>query len=422
MPETPPEATGLPKHGRSREWIESELDRIQASDLDPAHMRLLTGIHKPDDETEAVCRSAYGRYFHSNGITADWEPGLGRMQREVLSFTVSLLGGATAGRANITSGGSESIFCAMHAAREWASANGRAEGGPVEIILPRTGHAAFDKAAHYLGMRVVRVPVGADYRADPAAMAEAVTPRTAVIVCSAPCWGLGLLDPIAAVADIARDHGLWMHVDACVGGFLLPFMERLGVELAPFDFRVPQVCSISADIHKHGYSAKPCSTVSYRDESLQAFHYAGVAIDDWQSGTYKTHGLVGSRPGGAVAAAWAVMNFLGEEGYLRLTRRALDVKDRLVAGIESIDDFWCLRNESLLVPFRSESLDMLRVFGGLVERGYFPWGTFDPVFCHPSGEPVDDLPVDMFLEDLAAIAAGVRDGSITEQALAKYIG
>ncbi len=417
-----PENTELPKFGQSWEQVQARLCEFQAMDLDPQHMRLLTGIHKGDEEVEKVRKQAFNMYFDSNGITADWEPGLGRMQAEVLAFTVSLLGGGTTGCANITSGGSESIFCAMHAAREWARATKPQLGEPYGIVMPRTAHAAFDKAAHYLGMEMTRVPTGADYRADVAAMRDAIRPNTAIVVGSAPSWGLGLLDPIQEIAALAREHGLWMHTDCCVGGFLLPFMERLGVKIAPYDFRVEGVCSVSADIHKHGYGAKPCSTVSFRDEELQQYHFTGVAIDNWQSGMYKTHGLVGSRPGAAVAAAWAVMNYLGEDGYVDITRRAFDVKNRLVAGLESIEDFWCLKNESLLIPFRSETLDMLNVFGGLVERGYFPWGTFDPMFCHPSGEPVGDLPVDMFLDDMREIGKGVREGTITAAALAKYIG
>ena len=184
----------------------------------------------------------------------------------------------------------------------------------------------------------------------------------------------------------------------------------------------PAVCSISADLHKHGYAAKPASTVSYRSQEFQDYHYVGVGIDDWQSGMYRTHGVVGSRPGSSVAAAWAVMSVLGEDGYVDLTRRALEAKQRLVQGIEAIEDFGVLRNESLLIPFRSETLNMLNVFGGLVERGYFPWGTFDPIYVHPSAEPVADVVIESFLKDLMEIAAGVRDGSITAQALATYIG
>jgi sphinganine-1-phosphate aldolase len=193
------------------------------------------------------------------------------------------------------------------------------------------------------------------------------------------------------------------------------------VEIPPFDFRVPDVCSISADLHKHGYTAKPASTVSFRSQWHKDFNHVGVGIDNWQSGMYKSHGLIGSRPAGAISSAWAVMSTLGRQGYLDIARRSLDVKDRMINGIEAVEDFKVLRNESLLVPFRSETLDMSRVFGGFVERGYFPWGTFEPMYAHPSAEDLPDAIVAQFLTDLRDIADGVLDGSITEEALAAYI-
>ncbi len=417
------EATRFPAKGRDWSEVESDLDRFRASDVafSPTN-RLMTGIHIGDHSVHEVCRRAYDKYFHTNAMLAEMEVGMGRMQREVLAWTVDLLNGGPDGRANMTSGGSESIFCAVHAAREWAKDQLPKAEPPYQIVMPRTGHAAFDKAAHYQGLDLVRVPVGRDLRADVEALEAAVTPNTIMVVGSAPCWGFGLVDPIPEIGAMADRHGLWMHVDGCVGGFLLPFLERLGEEIPTFDFRVAAVRSISADLHKHGYAAKPASTVSYRSKELQDYHYVGVAIDDWQSGMYKTHGVVGSRPGSSVAAAWAVMSVLGEDGYLDLTRRALEAKSRLVAGIETIEDFRVLRNECLLVPFRSETLEMLNVFGGLVERGYFPWGTFDPLYVHPSAEPVDDVVIEAFLKDLLEVGAGVRDGTINAQALATYIG
>lgn len=410
--------------GKGRAWseVEADLDEFRAADVHSSPTnRLMTGIHSGDDTIHDICRRAFDKYFHTNAVLAEMEPGLGRMQAEVLAWTVDLLNGGAEGRANMTSGGSESIFCAVHAAREWAKKNRPDAKPPYRIVMPRTGHAAFDKAAHYQGLEIVRVPVGSDLRADVPALEAAVTPDTIMVVGSAPCWGFGLMDPIPEIGALAERHGLWMHVDGCVGGFLLPFLERLGHEIPNFDFRVPAVRSISADLHKHGYAAKPASTVSYRSEVLQEFHYVGVAIDDWQSGMYKTHGVVGSRPGSAVAAAWAVMSVLGEDGYLELTRRAVGSKDLMVSGIEAIEDFRVLRNESLLVPFRSETLEMLNVFGGLVERGYFPWGTFEPIYVHPSAEPVDDAVVESFLRDLRQVGAGVREGTVTAEALATYI-
>ncbi len=412
----------FPEIGMSWDKVQKQLEQFMSLDLDIKKERLLTGIHKGSDEVHNVCKSAYNMYFHGNGFIAGFDAtsGMAQMQNEVLRMVVEILNGGSDGRANITSGGTESIFCAMHTAREWAKVNRLDIKQPYEVIMPWTGHPAFDKSAHYLGMTVKRVQCGNDYRADVKAMEEAISPNTMFIVGSSPCWGLGLMDPIPEIGVIAEKYGLWMHSDCCVGGFLLPWLERLGAYNIPqYDFRVPGVSSISADLHKHGYAAKPCSTVLYRSEELQQYHW--VSIDDWQSGHYSMQGFVGSRPASAVSAAWAVMKYLGEKGYLDLTRRSLEIKDRLIKGIESIDGFKCLENECLLIPFRSEELDMLKVFGGLVEKGYFPFGTFEPMYYHISAEPCEDEIIEDFLADLKDVAVGVANGTITSEAMARYM-
>ncbi len=413
----------FPTSGRSWTEIERELDELRALDsFAQPRNRIMTGIHRGSAETHEVCKAAYMKFFHSNGILADMEPGgLGRMQSEVLQWTADLLNGGPDAKAAMMTGGTESIFCAMHAAREWARETRPDIKEPYEIVAPWSIHATFSKGAHYLGMRVVRTPLGPDLRADLSAMEAAVSANTVMLAGSAPSWGFGLVDPIEEIAAIARKRDLWMHVDACVGGFLLPFMERCGERIPAWDFRVAGVKSISADLHKHGYAAKPASTVVFRNDALHDFNHRGVMIDDWQSGAYVCHGFVGSRPGSAIAAAWSVMSFLGEEGYTRLTQDLIRTRNDMIRRIEQIDDFRVLRNQSLMMPFRSESLDMLKVLGGLVDRGYFPWGTLQPTYVHPSAEPVEASIVDQFIEDLTEVAKGVRSGVITSEALAAYI-
>ncbi len=237
---------------------------------------------------------------------------------------------------------------------------------------------------------------------------------------SAPCWGLGVIDPIPQLAEIAVKHNLWMHSDCCVGGYLLPWIEKLDYySIPPYDFRVPGVCSISADLHKHGYAAKPASTVLFRSEELQS--YNPVPVDDWQSGHYETHGMVGSRPAGSIASAWAVMHYLGEEGYIDVTRRSLEIKERMIKEIEAIDGLKCMKNECLLIPIGSESIEMVNVFGGMVEKGYLPFGTLDPLMLHVSAENVGDEVIEPFLKDLREVVEGVKAGTITAEALARYM-
>ncbi len=411
----------LNETGLSPEAVIELLDNFKKQDIEPNKARLLQGIHQGDPTVKQVCQDAHNRFFHHNAFIATYEDGQKQILNELKQMVVEILNGGEEACVNITTGGSESIFCAMHAAREWARVNKPDIRQPYHIVMSRSAHAAFDKAAHYLGMELTRVPWKEDYRADLQAMEEAIQPNTIVVVGSAPMWGFGLVDPIPEIAALAQKHDLWMHSDCCVGGYLLRWMEELGHEIPTWDFRVPGVTSISADLHKHGYAAKPCSTVLYRNRELQNFHYAGVDITNWQSGSYKTEGVAGSRPFASSASAWAIMKHLGHQGWLDLTRRSLEVKNRLIEGLEAIDGFECIRNESLLVCFRSTTLDMGLVFGGVVEKGYFPFGTLDPLYIHMSAEPVSDEIIEMVLSDFRDIAKGVKDGTITGEALAKYM-
>ncbi len=184
------------------------------------------------------------------------------------------------------------------------------------IVAPETVHPAFDKAATLMDLAVKRVPVGVDHRADVAAMAAAIDADTIMLVGSAPGFSFGVIDPMADLSRLALEHGLWLHCDACVGGWLAPFAAEIGRAIPQFDFALPGVCSLSADLHKFGFCPKPASTIFYRSAALQAFQE--MAFDGWPSGRFATQTLVGTRAGGAVAASWAVLRYLGREGYRRI--------------------------------------------------------------------------------------------------------
>ena len=226
-------------------------------------------------------------------------------------------------------------------------------------MLAHSAHPAFDKAAHFMGLDTVRTPLAADFRADPAAIAAAITADTVMVVASAPAYPHGVMDPIAAVAAVAAERSVWMHVDACVGGYIAPFARMLGAPIEPFDFAVPGVTSISADLHKYGYAAKGASTLFFAD----AASFAGMAyaFDNWPRGQYATNTLVGTRAGGAIAAAWAVMNYLGEEGYLRVTRRVLDTREAYQRGVEALGFRTLGRPELAILAFGSERDDIAAV-------------------------------------------------------------
>lgn len=410
-------STHFPKAGTSWDTVKQQLQAFRDADTKDDLGRLNVYCHQGSDILQTIRDEAYITFSHSNAFLGGHMDGMGTMEAEVLRMVLEILNGDKEGTAFITTGGTESIFCAVHTAREWASVERPVAGQP-ELILPYSGHAAFDKACHFLGMKIVRVPVGEDFRADVAAMEAAVTPNTIAIVGSAPCWPYGVIDPIEALAEVAQRHNLWMHVDACVGGYINPWLERLGYAIPKFDFRVPGVRSMSADLHKHGFAAKPCSTVLYASKEYETYHY--VPVNNWPVGEYKTAGFVGSRPAGSIATAWAVMKYLGEDGYLETTRKSMEVRKRLVEGIEQIEDFKCLQNDSTMIYFRSDSLDMLTVIGGMAERGYFPFGVFNPPMLQLIPEPVSDDIINTYLASLREVAAGVKNGSITSTAITRY--
>jgi glutamate/tyrosine decarboxylase-like PLP-dependent enzyme len=251
-------------------------------------------------------------------------------------------------------------------------------------------------------------------------MERAITPNTIMLAGSAPCWPYGLFDPIPELAALAEQHHLWMHVDACIGGYQACFMERLGCTFPAWRVgRVPGVSSMSADLHKHAYAAKPCSTIFFRDKELQAYHWYHPA--DWPSGPYQTEALMGSFPAGSVASAWAVMKFLGAKGYLELAQKTLAARARYMEGINSIDDMRCWDTDLSVLVLETGNLDTLAVMAGLFERQSFVFPIYQPMLIQFAMDPVPDEVVDVFLQNLREVAEGVRAGTITSEPLMKLL-
>ena len=298
---------------------------MRANDLDWKHGRHGAYVWYANDELEDVLREAFGMFLVENGLGMRAFPSIARMENEVLSMVRGLLGGDDETAGIFTSGGTESIFLAMFALREWAKEAKRGVSRP-QIVAPHSAHPALNKAAFMLGLDVKRVPVGADFRADPAAIEAAIGPNTVGLYASAPSYSLGMVDPILELGAIAGKHQLWLHVDACVGGILAPFVREGGYDVPVFDFSAAGVTSISADLHKSGFAAKPASTVSFRTRAHRDF--ARYTFDDWPSGTYTSLTFTGTRPGGAIAASWAALNFLGREGYREIAAAIAQVAEQ----------------------------------------------------------------------------------------------
>jgi glutamate/tyrosine decarboxylase-like PLP-dependent enzyme len=396
---------GLPEHGDDPARVLERLEALREGDVDWRRGRAFTLAYSAGAEVLALAREAYARFMSENALNTDAFPSLARMQRDVLAIVADLTHGGGDAAGFMTSGGTESLLMAVLAARE----RGRAERGIVEpeMVLPASAHAAFEKAAHYFGVRSVRVPVGPDWRADPAAMAAATTPRTVLLVGSAPQYPQGVIDPIASIASLAADRGVACHVDACMGGMALPFLERLGETVPPWDFRVPGVTSISVDLHKFGYTAKGASVILHRTRTLRRFQV--FTTDNWLGGRYGSSGVLGTKSGGAIAAAWAVLQHLGTDGYLALARSARETTRRLLASLRAMPEVRVLGEpDAMLVAFGFEPpVDAFAVADALRRDGWYVDRQGPPPSLHLTVNAVHAGVLDDFVRDLrAAIARG----------------
>jgi glutamate/tyrosine decarboxylase-like PLP-dependent enzyme len=317
----------------------------------------------------------------------------------------------------MTSGGTDSIAMAVKTARDFARAE-RGVSGQGNIVAPYSAHPAFDKAAKLMELEIRRIPVGSDLLADAAAMAAVIDDQTIMLVGSAPSFPYGLIDDIEALSDVAVARNLWLHVDACVGGYIAPFVRMNGGNVRAFDFELPGVMSMSADLHKYGYCAKGASTVLYRSEALH--NYMVFDCSDWPGGRMVTPTLAGTRPGGAISAAWAVMNFLGEEGYRAKHAEVTDARKAIEEGVKALG-FEVLGEPQLgIVAFSHPTADVFAVYRQMYRKGWFTSLTTQPKALHLMLSPFHKQVTDTYLKDLSDSLAAAREEKTDEKFEARY--
>jgi glutamate/tyrosine decarboxylase-like PLP-dependent enzyme len=394
--------------------LQSELVRAGSRDVKWREGRAAVYVFNSGEDVMQVAHDAYGMFIAENGLGPAAFPSLKRMEQEVVEMALSLQHAPDGAAGSMTSGGTESILLAMKSCRDWSQDHRPVPGKP-KVVVPYSAHPAFNKGAHLMGLEVVRVPLRADFTADMAAMAAAVDSRTIMIVGSAPCFPYGVIDPVPELSTLAAERGLWLHVDACVGGYLSPFMrqvreERQLVPLTSWDFSNPGVASMSLDLHKYGYAAKGASTVLYRDKSMheaQIFDFA-----DWPCGRMTTPTFAGTRPGGAIAAAWAVMHYLGFAGYLARARRIDAVRER-IAGFCRDNGLTVHGDPQLsIIAFGDPSGDILAAGDGLYRAGWFSSRVRRPDGIQVMLSPEHDKVVDTYLDEvLRQVQRARREGA-----------
>ncbi len=396
---------GFPPHGRAWPEIAEALARMRATDLDWKSGRVPLYVFGAPEDVAAIGRDAFMAFFGENALGARRAfRSLAEMEREVIEMALDLFHAPAGATGVMTSGGTESILLAVKACRDSARAQRGDSRFRGNLVLPETAHPAFDKAALLMDLPVRRVPVGIDFRAEPAAVAAAIDGDTILLVGSVPCFPFGVIDPIADLATLARDRGIWLHVDACVGGYLAPFARDCGRPIPEFDFALDGVTSLSADLHKYGFCPKPASTVFFRDSARA--DAAGFDLDVWPSGRFRTGTFVGTRPGGGVAAAWSVLTYLGRDGYTGIARRLLAMRDAYVDGVAAIPGMRIFGDPELaILAFGAESRDMAAVAAAMSDRGWLPGLVRKPPGLHIMASLLHEGAREAYLGDLAAALA-----------------
>lgn len=413
----------IPKAARAREEVLLEMEAFRAREEARWKEGFVSGaVYHGDEEHVDFLNRVYALNSQSNPLHSDLWPSTTKFEAEVVAMTTQMLG-ATADAdvcGTVTSGGTESILLAMKTYRD--SARDRKGITTPEIIAPATAHAAFDKAAQYFAIKLVRIPVGADFRADVSAARGAITKNTIALVGSAPSFPHGVMDPIKELSELAQQRGVGFHTDACLGGFVLPWAEKLGYPIPAFDFRLPGVTSVSADTHKYGYAAKGTSVVLYRGKNLRHFQY--FTATDWPGGLYSSPTLAGSRPGGLSAACWAAMVTIGEQGYMETTRRILETAAEIKRGISEIPEVRVLGDPLWVIAFASDVMDIYKVMDFMARRGWNLNALQKPPAVHLCVTLRHTQPgvARRFNEDLKAAVAHVKTHSDEEGGMAPLYG
>ncbi|MDO8754689.1 MAG: aspartate aminotransferase family protein, partial [Anaerolineales bacterium] len=358
----------FPSTGKSKDEVLETMRAARDHDVQWQKGRAFSLVYHAGKDVDDLLKEASLLFFSENGLNPTAFPSLRKFETEITAMAASLLGGNADTAGTVTSGGTESLLMAVKTARDWARKN-RPEIKQPEMILPLSGHPAFEKAAHYFDVKPVRTALRPDYRADVESARKAVTANTILIIGSAPAYPHGVVDPIRELAAIAKEYGILFHTDACVGGFMLPFVRKLGYRVPDFDLSVPGVTSISADLHKYAYAAKGASVILYRTAELRR-HQMFVSIN-WPGGIYPSPAMGGTRPGAPIAAAWAVLNYLGESGYLEMTDQVMKATHRLQEGVSATPGLKVISDPEMSVfAIGSDGLDVYSLADELTKRNW----------------------------------------------------
>ena len=393
----------IPTTGRTREEILEHLESYKKQDINWQSGRAYGYIYDPGKEILEFAKQVYCLFLCENALDFTAYPSLLKIENDLISMIRKHLRGGDQVVGNFTSGGTESIFLAMKAARDYYRQE-KPEIKEPEIILPSSAHAAFHKAAHYLDIQTVTVSVDPDtFKADLKKTRERINENTILMAGSAPTYTQGVVDPISELSELARKNNIWFHTDACMGGFLLPYFRRLGEPVADFDFSLPGVCSVSVDLHKYAYAPKGASLVFHRSPKLRSYHI--FSFTKWLGYTLVNSTLQSTKSGGPLAAAWAVLNYIGDQGYLDFARKKREAVKKIKQAISQIPELHLMvEPEMTLISFGSKEVNIFHIIDEMNLKGWYiqPSLSFDgiPANIHLTVTLSNVLHTDPFIHDL----------------------
>lgn len=369
-------------------------------------------VYYPGEEREHAIKKIFDAYYADNGLNPTATPSLAELEAETISMCADLFNGDAETCGNLTTGGTESILLAIKTARDWARVHKPNIRRP-HVVLPKSAHPAFMKAFHYFDVDFTATELTGEYRADVAAMAKAITPNTILLVGSAPAYPHGVMDPIADIATLAKQNNLLCHVDACIGGFLLPFIKDLGYPVPPFDFSVDGVTSLSADVHKYGYSPKGASVILYKNHTLWRKQF--TLYTAWNGGVYGSPTMTGTRNGGTIAAAWAALKTIGRDGYKEMAAETMRATEKLIHAVQQMPELQIIGKPDMsIVAFKSDTIDVFLLADELNKLGWHFERQQLPASLHFTMNYIHRYAMDELITDLNKCIHVVKDKKLQQ--------
>ena len=400
----------IPKIGISDHVIFKNFNDLKEGEISWEKGKTFGAVYFPGEHYAKVISKAYNMFMHENAFDPQLFQSLLSMENEIIQQVGQLLSAGNTVYGNLTSGGTESIFLALLSARDWSS-NNKDIDNP-EVILCSTAHPAFLKAMRFLKIKPIVISPNKDLSLDIIAFEKAITENTILLVGSAPCYPYGMIDPIDQLSDLAINNNLLLHVDACIGGFLLSFLKKLNYDIPHFDFSLNGVTSISVDLHKYAYAPKGSSVLLYKDSSLRKSQFS--VYSNWEGGVYASTTFMGTKPGGIVASSWTALNHIGENGYLELTKKTMQATFLIRQFIEEHQDLFLIGNPAMsLLAFSCREINIYQLADQLNDRGWYIGRLQDPPAIHLVVSQIHaNGPSKEFIKDVAEVIVKLKKKSI----------